>query len=206
MKRKFVQIAALCLSAALFLAVGGGNAAAAPASSDDRVVRVGLHYGTGAMDGLNLENKVGSGFRFGYYDGSNRFVELGSTGQTAISVVETMNAYYGTYNGYRSYHTAITSSIAVGEYHLQLPGSYSSFAEAQSVASQYPGGFAACIGGAYYARVGNYTTRDGAAPRNTASAWWPPAPAPSCSSMTTWGTAPAWAWSPSRPAGRSASP
>ena len=162
MKRKFVQIAALCLSAALFLAVGGGNAAAAPASSDDRVVRVGLHYGTGAMDGLNLENKVGSGFRFGYYDGSNRFVELGSTGQTAISVVETMNAYYGTYNGYRSYHTAITSSIAVGEYHLQLPGSYSSFAEAQSVASQYPGGFAAYIGGAYYARVGNYTTRDGA--------------------------------------------
>ena len=162
MKRKFVQFAALCLSAALFLTVGGGRADAAPSASGGRIIRVGLHYGTGAMEGLNFENKVGSGFRFGYYDSSNRFVELGSASQTAISVVETMNVYYGTYNGYRSYHTAITSSVAVGEYHLQLPGSYSSFAEARSVASQYPGGFAAYIGGAYYARVGNYITRDGA--------------------------------------------
>ncbi|MCI8807772.1 MAG: SpoIID/LytB domain-containing protein, partial [Oscillospiraceae bacterium] len=93
---------------------------------------------------------------------SNRFVELGSTGKTAISVVETMNVYYGTYDNYQSYHTTITSGVAVGEYHLQLPGSYASFAQAQAAASQYPGGFAAYIGGTYYARVGNYTTRDGA--------------------------------------------
>jgi len=162
MKRKFVQIAALCLAAALLLTLCGGTASAAPAASNEKIIRVGLHYGTGAMEGLNLENKVGSGFRFGYYDGSNRFVELGSTAQTAISVVETMNVYFGTYNSYRSYHTAITSSVAVGEYHLQLPGTYGSFAQAQAAASQYPGGFAAYIGGAYYARVGNYTTRDGA--------------------------------------------
>ena len=162
MKRKFVQIAALCLAAALLLTLCGGTASAAPAGSNEKIIRVGLHYGTGAMEGLNLENKVGSGFRFGYYDGSDRFVELGSTAQTAISVVETMNVYFGTYNSYRSYHTAITSSVAVGEYHLQLPGTYGSFAQAQAAASQYPGGFAAYIGGAYYARVGNYTTRDGA--------------------------------------------
>ena len=162
MKRKFVQIAALCLAAALLLTVCGGTASAAPAGSNEKIIRVGLHYGTGAMEGLNLENKVGSGFRFGYYDGSDRFVELGSTAQTAISVVETMNVYFGTYNSYRSYHTAITSSVAVGEYHLQLPGAYPSFAEAQAVASQYLGGFAAYIGGAYYARVGNYTTKEGA--------------------------------------------
>lgn len=159
MKRKFVQFAALCLSAALFLTVGGGRAAAAPSASGGRIIRVGLHYGTGAMEGLNLQNTVGSGFRFGYYDSSNRFVELGRTAQTAISVVETMNIYYGSYNSYTSYHTALTgSSIAVGEYHLQLPGSYADFAGAQAAASQYPGGFAAYIGGTYYARVGNYTT------------------------------------------------
>ncbi|MCI9308540.1 MAG: SpoIID/LytB domain-containing protein [Oscillospiraceae bacterium] len=162
MKRKFVQIAALGLVTALLLTVCGGTASAAPAGSDKEIIRVGLHYGTGAIEGLNLLNEVGSGYRFGYYDGSNRFVELGSTGKTAISVVETMNVYYGTYDNYQSYHTTITSGVAVGEYHLQLPGSYASFAQAQAAASQYPGGFAAYIGGTYYARVGNYTTRDGA--------------------------------------------
>lgn len=162
MKRKFVQIAALGLATALLLTVCGGTASAAPAGSDTEIIRVGLHYGTGAIEGLNLLNEVGSGYRFGYYDGSNRFVELGSTGKTAISVVETMNVYYGTYDKYQSYHTTITSGVAVGEYHLQLPGSYASFTQAQAAASQYPGGFAAYIGGTYYARVGNYTTRDGA--------------------------------------------
>ena len=157
MKRKFVQIAALCLSAALLLALGGGKASAS-SNPNDRLIRVGLHFGTGAMEGLNLENKVGSGFRFGYYDSSNQFVELGSTAQRAISVVETMNVYYGTYNDYTCYHTAIRSSVAVGEYHLQLPGTYGTFAQAQAAASAYPGGFAAYIGGTYYARVGNYTT------------------------------------------------
>ena len=135
MKRKFVQIAALCLSAALFLTLGEGWAAAAPSSPYSRIIRVGLHFGTGAMEGLNLQNRVGSGFRFGYYDSANQFVELGSTGQTAISVVETMNVYYGTYDGYQCYHTAISSNIAVGEYHLQLPGTYGTFAEAQAAAS-----------------------------------------------------------------------
>ena len=164
MKRKFVQIAALCLAAALLLASGGRKASAASAGSGDRIIRVGLHhdgsYGTGSLEGVNLENDVGSGFRFGYYDASNRFIELGYTGETKISLAETMNVYYGTYGGYTSYHTAAVSSVAVGEYHLQLPGTYASFIEAYAAASPYPGGFAAYIGGAYYARVGNYTTSD----------------------------------------------
>ena len=161
MRRNFVQIAALFLSV-LLLVLGSGTASAAPAGTGERIIRVGLHYGTGAIEGVNLLNEEGSGFRFGYYDSSNRFVELGVASQTAISVVETVNVYYGTYDGYQSYHTAAASSIAVGEYHLELPGTYLSFAEAQAEASAYPGGFAAYIGGVYYARVGNYTTRDGA--------------------------------------------
>ena len=77
------------------------------------------------MEGLNLLNDVGSGFRFGYYDSTNQFVDLGSTQQKAISVVETMNVYYGTYNKYTSYHSMLpTSNVAVGEYHLELPGAY----------------------------------------------------------------------------------
>ena len=165
MKRKFVQIAAFCLSAALLLASGGEKASAASVqtASNDRIIRVGLHYGTGAMEGLNLANEVGSGYRFGYYNSANQFVQLGATGQTAISVVKTMNVYYGTYSSYTSYHSALTSSaIAVGEYHLQLPGTYSTFAAAQAASAGYAGGFPAYIDGVFYARIGNYTSRDGA--------------------------------------------
>ena len=169
MKKKFVQFAALCLAACLFLAVGRETASAASANYNSGVIRVGLHYGTGAMEGLNLSSEVGTGFRFGYYDSSNRFVPLGSTTQTAISVVKTVNVYYGTYNGYTSYHSALTTaSVAVGEYHLQLPGTYSTFAEAQSAAARYEGGFPACIDGIYYARIGCYTTRDKAVAAQTA--------------------------------------
>ena len=171
MKRKFVQIAALTLSAVLFIASGGrqsvyaGSAGTSSGTSSRRVIRVGLHhdgpYGTGSMEGINLENSVGAGFRFGYYDSSNQFVHLGSTEQTTISVVKTQNVYYGTYDGYRSYHTALTSSsVAVGDYHLELPGTYSSFARAKAAAAVYEGGFPAWIGGEFYARIGNYTTRD----------------------------------------------
>ena len=99
MRRNFVQIAALFLSV-LLLVLGSGTASAAPAGTGERIIRVGLHYGTGAIEGVNLLNEEGSGFRFGYYDSSNRFVELGVASQTAISVVETVNVYYGTYDGY----------------------------------------------------------------------------------------------------------
>ena len=163
MKRKFVQIAALALAAVLLVLSGGvAKVSAAPAGTGGRVILVGLHhdgpYGTGSVEGLNLQNEAGSGFQFGYYDSANRFVSLGYTSQTAVSVVETMNVWYGSYGGYLSYHTAVQSNVAVGEYHLQLPGTYASFQEALGVASRYPGGFAACIGGVYYARVGCYTT------------------------------------------------
>ena len=169
MKKKFVQIAALCLSAVLLAAAGGRQTASAGASgtSSGQVIRVGLHhdgpYGTGSMEGLNLENETGSGFRFGYYDSSNRFVLLGSTGQTAISVVKAENVWYGVYNGYRSYHSALTTSgTAVGKYYLQLPETYPSFAKARATAAAYAdeGGFPAYIGGEYCVRIGSYTARD----------------------------------------------
>ena len=169
MKQKFVQIAALSLSVVLFLACGGRQSASAAPSgtSSGRMIRVGLHfdgdYSTGPMEGLNLANETGSGFRFGYYDGSSRFTALGSTGETAISVVKTMNVYYGTYNGYASYHSALTSSgVAVGEYHLQLPGTYETFGEARdaALAADDEDGFPAYIDGEYFARIGNYTTRE----------------------------------------------
>ena len=63
MRRNFVQIAALFLSV-LLLVLGSGTASAAPAGTGERIIRVGLHYGTGAIEGVNLLNEEGSGFRF----------------------------------------------------------------------------------------------------------------------------------------------
>lgn len=112
-----IVIAVLFVVSFITLLIGGVNAAETP----NPVIRVGLHYGTGSMDGLNLKNEVGTGFRFGYYEQNNQFVALGSTEQQAISIVLTKNVYYGSYNGYTSYHTALTSSsVAVGAYHLQI--------------------------------------------------------------------------------------
>lgn len=129
----------------------------------EKIIRVGLYYGSDAVAGSNIGNSVGSGFYFGYYDSENNFVPVGRTSQKTISIVRTTNVYYGTKNGYATYYTDLTSSsVAVGCYHLQLPGSYSSFDEASAVANAYDGGFVAYISGVYYARIGNYLTRDSA--------------------------------------------
>ena len=156
-KNRKIVASALFVVSVITCLIGGVNAA----TTTNPVIRVGLHYGTGSMDGLNLENEVGYGFRFGYYDNTNQFIMLGSTDQQLISVVTAKNVYYGTYNGYTSYHTALTSSsVVVGEYHLQIPYAYSSFEQAKVASDSFPDGFPACIGGSFYTRIGNYTTRN----------------------------------------------
>lgn len=128
-----------------------------------RIVRIGLRYGSAAMDGANLGNTIGSGFQFGYYNSSNEFVPVGYTSKTTISVVKTENVYYGTYDGYATYYDHLTSAnIGVGCYHLQLYGSYASFEDAAFVAAQYTEGFVAFISGTYYVRLGNYLNREDA--------------------------------------------
>lgn len=160
MKQKFVQIAALCLALVLLLP----TSAAAQSSPGDTVIRVGLFYGSSGLDGANLLNSVGSGYRLGYFDSSNQFVQLGTTEQKAISVVETQNVGYGSYNGYNSYHMALagSASVKVGCYHLELPGTYADFAQAQAAASAYAGGFPACIDGIFTVRMGSYLSKTAA--------------------------------------------
>lgn len=164
MKKKFVQIAAVCLLSALILALAPATAPSARAAAQEgQIIRVGLYYGSSALPGANLANEVGAGFRFGYFDGNNQFVQLAATRQDAISLVKTENVYYGTLNDYTSYHDANTGSgIVVGCYHLELPGTYSSYDSALAAARGYEDGFVAYIDGVYYVRIGNYTNRAGA--------------------------------------------
>ena len=46
----------------------------AAAALENDTVKVGLRYGSSAMFSANLENAVGSGYAFGYYDGSRSFL------------------------------------------------------------------------------------------------------------------------------------
>ena len=130
--KKFVQIAALALAIALPLSQAPASAASVAV---DPTVKVGLFYGSNALPGANLLNDVGSGYRLGYYDDNRVFQQLAATSETAISVVKTQNVYYGTVGNWAGYYDPITSNIAVGCWHLKLPGRYSSNDEASATAS-----------------------------------------------------------------------
>ena len=60
----------------------------APAASavTNGIVKVGLRYGSSALASANLENAEGAGYEFGYYDEDRRFVALGQTDVTTITM------------------------------------------------------------------------------------------------------------------------
>lgn len=146
MGKKIIQFAAILFAAVICLS---GVVSAADAAEQD-VIRVGLFYGSSALPGANLLNDVGTGYRFGYLDGDARFCPVGSTGESAISVVKTQNVYYGKVGDWAGYYDTITSDIAVGCWHVQLPTAYGTFEAAQEAAVSVSGGFPAWIEGTYY--------------------------------------------------------
>jgi len=118
--------------------------------------RVGLYYyysgsRNTALSTASLENKVGRGYKFGYYDANRNFIELGSTEVTTLTMVPDIN-------------TAVSSGT-VGCYHIKLLNQYSDFNAAKYAAAQYADGFPAYINGVYYVLIGNYQS---AADTNTA--------------------------------------
>ena len=135
----------------------------AGAAEIKEILRVGLFYGSTALPGANLENSVGSGYRFGWYDDDLTFHQLGSSAETQISVVKTQNVTLSNGN-----YVDGTGSVTVGCFHLQLPTAYATFEEAQAAASAVSNGFPAWIEGTYYVRVGAYTSKEEALSAQTA--------------------------------------
>ncbi|MEA4895480.1 MAG: SpoIID/LytB domain-containing protein [Oscillospiraceae bacterium] len=137
--------------------IPSGDADGTTVSVKQQTVRVGLYYYSAsrntALTYANLENKVGSGYEFGYYDSARVFHSLGSTDVTMLTMVPNVN-------------TAVVGGT-VGCYHIQIPNAYGDFNTAKSAASQYADGFPAYINGAYYVMIGNYQS---AAETNTARA------------------------------------
>ncbi len=123
-------------------------------------VRVGLYYNSNTLESANLENAVGSGYRFGYFDGRS-FVPLGpTTSKTQISVLRDINMYYYSYSN--AYYAGAGSETTVGCFHIQITTPFSSYSDAATKAATYNGSFVKYDSGYYYACVGNYTSLDNA--------------------------------------------
>ncbi len=126
----------------------------ASAALDDRI-RVGIYYGSNALPSANLQNETGSGYRFGYYDSSYRFIPLGSYSGNRITICKDSNLYL---SGGVFYEAPTASDYRlIGAYHVQLKGEYSSFEAAKSAAASYPYGFPAYINGKYVVRFEFYS-------------------------------------------------
>ena len=167
MGKRLIRLAAAVLAVCLTIPTAGAVAAN---RDGDVIIRVGLassnaHVATPELEAAHLENNTGygSGYRFGYYDSGRNFVELARTGAnvTQVAVLKTQNLCYGSVQGKNTYSSEVSSNIQVGCFHIQLEGSFRSYAEAAEAAERY-GGFAAWIDGAYEVRVGAYPSKEAA--------------------------------------------
>lgn len=91
-----------------------------------------------------LKNTSSGGYYFGYYDSSRKFVSLGSTSETGLTIIKDTNT--------------TLSAGTIGCYHIKLNTTYSSLSAAQTAAAKYTDGFPAYYNGTYYVLVGSYTT------------------------------------------------
>lgn len=153
MKRKRRRLLVCVL---LLIVMATPNATTARGAAQDTSVLVGLAYGKNALDGANLLNAAGSGYRFGYLDQDRVFQELGRTHVRDISMVKGQNVWYD--KDLNNYFDDVTSHIGVGCWHVRLPVEAATYEEALA-AAQETNGFPAWIDGAWEVRRGAYLTQ-----------------------------------------------
>lgn len=131
------------------------SAVSASAVVNERV-KVGLWYGSNALFSANLENSLGEGFEFGYFDEDREFYALGWTGETQISMTAAGDIYM---NGSGAYSPDIPSGgyRFLGGWHVEV-GGFRNFEEAADAAGEY-GGYPAWISGEFVVRIGSYPSR-----------------------------------------------
>ncbi len=154
MKTKHKNIAVLLVS---FIALWLTMFFAEPAiGAEDpvKMVRIGLYWGNSALVAANLQNAVGSGFQFGYYDENRRFIPVGSTEKTAITMLKDWNMYL---SGGKYQTESVSGAEVIGCYHIRLSEPYTDFASAKSAADAYSDGFPAYHNDQWYVCVGSYT-------------------------------------------------
>ncbi|MDY3281930.1 SpoIID/LytB domain-containing protein [Dysosmobacter sp.] len=131
---------------------------AAGASAAERdTIRVGLRYGSSALFSANLENAVGSGYAFGWYDSHREFCYLGETAETKISMTAAGDI---SVSGSGTYSEGADGGKVIGRWHVQLDDVFDSFDEAEEAAWEYDGGYPAYIADEFVVRVGSFADED----------------------------------------------
>lgn len=105
-------------------------------------ITVALRSGSAALYEVSLQNRVGSGYSFGYYDITRTFRSLGTTDKTSVS----LRGDTGFYLDEKSY---------IGSWHILLSTYYADF-DSVLTAAESSGGFPAYINGQYRVLVGAY--------------------------------------------------
>lgn len=131
------------------------GAASAGAVVND-TVKVGLRYGDNALFSANLENAVGSGYAFGWFDSRREFCRVGWTDETAISMTAAGTIYMSASGTYSASASGGYQAL-LGPWHVELDG-FRSFEAAQDAADRL-GGYPAWIDGEYVVRVGCHSTQ-----------------------------------------------
>ena len=130
---------------------------AAPASAVvNDTVKVGLWYGSNALFSANLENSLGEGFSFGYFEEDRSFRSLGWTEETQISMTAAGTIYM---SGSGAYSPDIPSGgyRFLGGWHVET-GGFRDYDEAAAAARE-KGGYPAWISGEFVVRFGSYQSR-----------------------------------------------
>ena len=121
------------------------------------MVKVGLRYADTALYSANLENSIGSGYAFGYFDDQRNFQTIGSTQQTAISMTAAGDIFVDGSGNYSAEPTS-ESDTYLGAWHVQLDG-LETYEDAVSVAEQLSG-YPAWIDWMYVVRIGSFATEE----------------------------------------------
>lgn len=120
----------------------------------NETVKVGLRFGSSALFSANLENAVGEGYEFGWFDEQREFQSLGWTEETAISMTAAGTIYVDDSGNYSSG----SGGDRMGPWHIQLDARYEDYDEAADAAAETDG-WPAWIDGEYAVRLGCYESK-----------------------------------------------
>ena len=131
------------------------EAASASAVEND-IVKVGLKYGSSALFSANLENAIGEGYEFGWFDEDREFTAIGETEEIAISMTAAGTIYMNSSGTYSPGEPSGKYTL-LGPWHIQVEG-FEDFEEAQDFAWDYDG-WPAYIDGEYVVRIGCFESK-----------------------------------------------
>ena len=132
-------------------------------------LRIGLFFGSAALQSANLQNVsgAGSGFDFGYYDADRNFIPIGAwTDETRISMMMDRNMVWDPSGaGSGEYREGAAGQVVIGCFHVQLNAGYNTFEEARAEADRHQGAFVryqTSSSNPFLVLIGQHTTRAGA--------------------------------------------